>query len=156
MTAPAADFSTPSTPPLCCLAAAAYKKWAGLKRKPAVDMKVWLMQYVNDSLPTSVGHIKQRWVTERLPEIQQRAGMVAADVDATPAPITRPSMPPELWRTIEKFSSLRPGPGLIHACAEGDEDAIAVRDGWMARFDVKHVSREDFGNFHYGWKLRFV
>lgn len=38
---------------------------------------------------------------------------------------------------IRKDRSLRPGPGMMERCAEGDLESIAIRDAW--RFDLRRA-----------------
>ena len=59
---------------------AAFQEWESLKRK-AADEKKWLVERINKKLCRRDDSIKQRWVTENLAEIQQRAA-----AQTSPAP----------------------------------------------------------------------
>jgi len=55
-------------------------------------------------------------------------------------------VPVDARKALRSSASLRPGPAMMMAAAEGNQEAQAIRDSWRFNFPIRTVSPEELAD----------
>lgn len=131
--------------------ATAWREWESLKRK-APDEKKWLVERINKRLPSTVDRIKQRWVTENLAEIQQRAAVPEAST-INPEPRAEDMSPPDVLHHEPYSSRCLDKDFVVGVAVWRHEDALAILNELPFKLPIRYVTQEEFDGFPCCWTI---